>query len=127
MIAGCAEGAAERAVRAAVGDDQARLQRLAERGDYVCGEVGQSRPTHDRAYIRFVYDERDGRALVDPGHVGVGPAMPFADPACRLPEAYRTVAERMSCAAAPELEAGAERQLAFEQLWDRACAEPGRS
>lgn len=127
LIAGCADRDAERAVQSALGDSDARVQRLADHGGYVCGEVERGGRARKGAYVRFVFDERGGSASVDPGFAGERPATRSADAVCLKPEAYQSVAERMSCAAAPALEDRSGRQQAFEQLWREACVGTARS
>lgn len=120
LLPGCGEGAAERAVATALGDSEARFQAVRDRGDFVCGEVNGAEQR--RGYSRFVFDEGVGAAFIDPGLTNVHVATTSPDPACRKPDAYQSVDERLNCAAAPALERDAQRQLAFDRLWEQACA-----
>jgi hypothetical protein len=119
VLSGCGESAAERAVREAVGDPGARFQSLRNVDGFTCGEVNS--PKRPGGYARFVFDERAGAVLVDPGNAATGVARPAQDPACSKPPAYQSVEERLSCAAAPVLEAEAEAKRAFEAAWQKAC------
>ena len=119
VLSGCGESAAERGVREAVGDPAARFQSVRNVDGYVCGEVNSL--SRSGGYARFVFDERVGTAFVDPGNAATGVTRAAQDPGCSKPPAYQSVEERLSCAAAPQLEAEAQAQRAFEAAWQKAC------
>ena len=122
LISGCGEGAAKRAVAAALGDSDARFQAMRQHGDYVCGEVHGKPFRQGRGYSRFVFDARADAAFIDPGLGRTQQTMRSTDSACRKPDAYRTVEERLACAAAPDVEREQQQKSAFEHLWRRACS-----
>jgi hypothetical protein len=71
-------------------------------------------------YRRFVYDKKSEAVLIAELQDGTGQADP-PGPACAKPFAYQSVDERLTCAAAPEQQAGSNRQRTFETLWRRVC------
>jgi hypothetical protein len=122
-LAACGGDDPKDAVAASLADPRsARFQFVRDSGDHVCGEVNSREPPGGYGgYRRFVYDNESQAAVIDPGlEDAAGQAGP-PDPACAKPFAYQSVEERLTCAAAPERQAGSNRQRAFEALWRRAC------
>ena len=121
-LAGCGgQSEAERAVAATLGEPAtAKFQQVRDRGDFVCGQVNARRGARMSGYIDFVYDTKRRLALVDPMGQAAEASDP-ADPACRKPLSYQSVDERLNCQWAPERQREAERQRAFDALYDSAC------
>ena len=100
----------------------ARFQSVREEGDYTCGEVNSENSAGGMTgYRRFVFDSRTRVAMIDAGRE-VDFDAPLDAAACNKPQSYQTVAERLSCASAPDLQGRQERQRAFAQTWARVCA-----
>jgi hypothetical protein len=123
-VSGCGDDPAREAVAAALEEpDTARFQSVVERGGFVCGEVnGRARAGGFTGYRRFVYDEADRSALIDPGRSVTAAEVQPAEGACGKPFAYQSVDERMSCANAPAAKVREDLQNRFEAEWRRACA-----
>ncbi len=122
-LAACSGEDPKDAVAAGLADPRsARFQSVRDRGDHVCGQVNSREPPGGYGgYRRFVYDKESEVAAVDPGVDEPVERARQLDAACAKPFAYQSVDERLTCAAAPERQAGSDRQRAFEALWRRAC------
>jgi hypothetical protein len=122
-LAACGGEDPKEAVAAGLADPpSARFQSVRDRGDYVCGEVNsRERPGGYGGYRRFVYDKGSETAAIDPGLDEPAEQVGPQGPGCAKPFAYQSVEERLTCAAAPERQAGSNRQRAFEALWRRVC------